>query len=161
MTINVDALNAVQDKVFATQEYWPKEGDPDHHTFCNLATIAVAQGVGCQALDSAPGKEPLMADEIYQLFMATPAVFAPLTMRDCQDAVNAGVLVFAALPNWRLQESHGHICTLTTGVGDHSGRWNSFTPFCMNLGRTGTCFRRKGVNWAFQFVPEFFSWNQP
>jgi hypothetical protein len=153
-------LNIVQDKVFADKRFWPKEDDSDHMTFCNLATIAVAQGIGCHALDSPQNRQPLLADEIYQLFVTTPAVFTPLAMRDSQDRVNAGGLVFAVLPGWKLQESHGHICTLTPGVGDHSGRWNAFTPFCLNLGRPGTCFRRKGVNWAFQFVPEFFVWNQ-
>lgn len=151
-------LDAVQDQVFADKQYWPKDDDPDHRTFCNLAAIAVAQGVGCHALDSTQGRQPLMADEMYQLFQALPAVFSPLTLRDCQDRVNAGALVFAALPGHKLQESHGHICTLATGPGDHSGRWNAFTPFCLNLGRVGTCFRRKGVNWAFQTIPDFFAW---
>lgn len=152
-------LDRAQDEVFADKRYWPKDVDGDHITYCNLAAQAVAQGVGCHALDPGPGRPALLADELYRLFLSKPAVFTPLLMRDCQEIVNAGALVFAVLPHWRLQESHGHICTLTTGPGDHSGRWNAFTPFCMNLGRAGTCFRRKGVNWAFQIVPEFFRWN--
>ena len=158
--INVDVLNAVQDKVYANLDFWPKADDPDHRTFCNLATLAVAQGVGCHALDAGQGKEPLTADEIYQLVVSTPAVFSPIVMRECQDRVNAGALILAILPGYKLQQAHGHLCTLTTGVGDHSGRWNAFTPYCMNLGRAGTCFRKKGVNWAFQIVPSFFAWIQ-
>ncbi len=157
--IDIKLLNDVQDTVYANLAYWPKEDDPDHKTFCNMATIAVAQGIGCHALDSAQGKEPLTADEIYQLLISNRAVFSPMVMRECQDRVNGGSFIIAILPGYKLRQSHGHLCTLTPGVGDHSGRWNSFTPFCMNLGRAGTCFRKKGVNWAFQVVPLFFAWN--
>lgn len=159
--LDIKILDDVQNQVFADKRYWPKDDDPDHRTFCNLATIAVAQGVGCHALDAGEGRPPLMADEIYQLFKTMPAAFLPIAMRNCQKLVNAGGLIFGVLPAHKLQESHGHVCTLATGVGDHSGRWNSFTPFCMNLGRAGTCFRRKGVNWAFQMIPEFFMWVTP
>lgn len=152
-------LDSVQDQVFANKKFWPKDDDPDHTTFCNMATIAVAQGVGCHAMDSPQGKEPLTADEIYQLCLTTPAVFLPVTMRECQDQANAGNFLLAILPSYKLRQGHGHLCSLTTGVGDHSGRWNAFTPLCMNLGRAGTCFRRKGINWAFQIIPDFFAWN--
>lgn len=158
--IDVKLLNDAQDRIYDNLDFWPKEDDPDHKTFCNVATIAVAQGVGCRALDSPVGIEPLTADEIYRLMLSETLLFAPMVMRQCQDRVNAGALMFAILPSWKLQQSHGHICTLTTGMGDHSGRWNTFTPFCMNLGRAGTCFRKKGVNWAFQTVPEIFAWVQ-
>jgi hypothetical protein len=156
--VELKKLDEIQDQVFADKRYWPKDDDPDHKTFCNMATIAIAQGVGCHALDSPPGKEPLMADEIYRLLLSTPAVFHPVTMRDCQQFVNDGHFVLAILPSFKLRQAHGHLCTLTSGVGDHSGRWDAHTPMCMNLGRAGTCFRRKGVNWAFQTIPEFFAW---
>ena len=79
-------------------------------------------------------------------------------MSKCQTMVNSGVLIFAIAPSWNLHQHSGHICTLTTGVGDYSGNWKMHTPFCMNLGRSGTCFRQRGVNWAFPTVPEFYAW---
>ena len=99
----------------------------------------------------------MTADEIYNLFR-TARIFDPVPMAKCQDLVNQGALIFAVSPSWDLHQGHGHICTLTPGIGDYSGRWKGYTPFCMNLGRTGTCFRQRGVNWAFQIVPEFYRW---
>lgn len=157
MTGFVDSLNAAQDAVFNDKAFWPKEEDGDEITSCNLATIAVANKVGCRELDSEPGCESMRADELYH-FLISSKVFIPTRLTACQGLANEGNLVLAIVPSWNLHQNEGHVCTLTTGVGDYSGRWSSFTPFCMNLGRTGTCFRRKGVNWAFQVVPEFYLW---
>lgn len=155
--IDVNELNAVQDRVFGNVAYQPREVHGDEVTFCNLATLAVAAGVGCNQLTRPTGGEPYTADQIYHLFQESTNFYRQ-SMPVCQDLVNKGVLIFAILPSWKLKQSHGHINTLTTGVGDQSGRWGAFTPLCMNLGRAGTCFRRKGVNWAFQAIPEFYSW---
>jgi len=163
--ISPDLLNKVQDEVFSAtnpdgvKTYWPKDEDGDEITYCNLASLAVANGVGCHDFDPAPGMQPLRADEIYNLFR-TSKIFDPKPMAVCQDMVNKGALIFAIAPSWDLHQSAGHICTLTPGVGDFSGRWNLHTPFCMNLGRAGTCFRQRGVNWAFQIVPEFYWWSR-
>lgn len=150
-------LNAAQDIVFADKRYWPKDIDGDEITYCNTATLAVTLGVGCHALDRASNLEPYTADGLYTLFQNS-GKFAQQPMKVCQKLVNNGALIFAILPSWKLHQGHGHVCTLTPGVGDHSGRWDVFTPLCMNLGRAGTCFRARGVNWAFQMVPEFYSW---
>lgn len=156
-------LNTVQDEVINRRNadgirvFWPREEDGDEITYCNLAALAVAQGVGCHDLDSQPGKEPMTADAIYNLFR-TSKIFDPKPMAVCQDLVNKGALIFGIAPSWDLHQGHGHICTLTPGIGDYSGRWNMHTPLCMNLGRSGTCFRSKGINWAFQIVPEFYMW---
>jgi hypothetical protein len=155
--VSVDELNAVQDKVFADQALWPKETDGDHMTFCNVAALHVAQGVGCHDFDPPAGTDPIRADKLYNLFKYSP-LFHQQPMQDCQDLVNKGALILAILPSWVLRQQNGHICTLTSGVGDHSGRWDRFAPFCLNLGRAGTCFRQKGVNWAFQMMPEFYLW---
>ncbi len=152
-----DTLNAVQDQVFANKAYWPKEEDGDEITFCNVASLAVANGVECHDFDPMPGAQPLRADEIYHLLVSSK-LFIPTRMAMCQALVNEGNLILAIAPSWNLHQGEGHVCTLTPGVGDFSGRWNSFTPLCMNLGRSGTCSRRRGVNWAFQIVPEFYRW---
>ena len=78
-------------------------------------------------------------------------------MADAQDLANEGTILVSILPAQKLGQSHGHVNTLTTGQGDYSGKWNCKTPFCMNLGRVGTCFRARGVNWAFQVVPEIYA----
>lgn len=155
-----DTLNAAQDQVFANKAYWPKEEDGDEITFCNLATLAVANGVGCHGFDPPEGMIPLRADEIYHVLSSSKA-FIPQRMSMCQALVNEGAFILAILPSWNLHQAEGHICSLTPGVGDFSGRWNSFTPMCMNLGRIGTCFRQKGINWAFQIVPELYLWSPP
>lgn len=155
--IDVNVLNAIQDKVFADPAFQPKELHGDEVTFCNLATLAVAAGVGCHDLERPAGVTPYMADQIYNLFQNSKTFFRQ-TMPVCQELVNKGAFVIAILPSWKLKQSHGHLCTLTSGPGDRSGRWDAFTPLVMNLGRFGTCFRRKGVNWAFQTIPEFYSW---
>lgn len=158
--VDVNALSAAQDTVFADHSVWPTDVDGDEITYCNIASLHVANLVGCHDFDPSKGREPLRADEIYSLFRNS-RVFNPRPMRICQDLVNNGALIFAILPSWELHQHAGHICTLTPGVGDFSGRWNSHTPMCMNLGRAGTCFRRRGVNWAFQMIPEFYVWGNP
>jgi hypothetical protein len=158
--VNVDDLNAAQDSVFADQTLWPKEQDGDEVTFCNLAALHVANGVGCHEFDTAKTAQPMRADAIYTLVQSSSA-FRRHPLQDCQELVNRGALVLAILPSWHLHQRSGHVCTLTPGVGDHSGRWDMYTPVCMNLGRYGTCFRRKGVNWAFQLVPDFYMWVSP
>jgi hypothetical protein len=159
-TVNVDSLNAVQDEVFADKTLWPREVDHDAVTYCNLAALRVARGVGCRALDAPGGDPPLTADKMYNLIKFS-TLFHKTPMEDCQRIVNSGALIVAILPSWSLRQHSGHVCTLTSGIGDHSGRWERFTPFCMNLGRVGTCFRQKGINWAFQMIPEFFQWMSP
>lgn len=157
--IDINELNAAQDHIFGDLSLWPKEFDGDERTYCNIASLRVANAVGCHDFDPPEGKDPLLADEVYNLFMKSQT-FIRQRMEDCQNLVNNGYLVFAILPSWELHQNSGHICSLTPGVGDYSGRWKLFTPFCMNLGRSGTCFRRKGVNWAFQRQPEFYLWRQ-
>ena len=155
---NPALLNLVQDKVFANPNRWPMIGNKEEITYCNLAALDVAHGVGCTDLDS-PGKEPLLADQMYDLMKGSDK-FLIKPMADCQDLVNAGTLIFAILPGEKLNQGHGHICTLTPGVMAFSGHWDAKAPMCMNLGRQGTCFRQKGVNWAFVPVPEFFAWKE-
>lgn len=146
-------LMIVQDKVFADPQYWP-EGD---ETFCNLATLAVCQLVGCHAFDPTQGRKPLLADEMYSL-MKTSKAFLQKPMRDAIMLSSEGVFMLAALPSSLLHQNEGHICTLTIGDPVYSGHWNAEAPVAMNLGKKDTCFRSEGVNYAFVPTPEFFAW---
>lgn len=148
-------LIEAQDLTFADKTLWPSEGDT---TYCNLAALRVAHGMGCHDLDGS-GKVPYLANQLYELMRESDR-FLVKVIGDCQELVNAGTLIFAILPGSRLNAVHGHVCTLTPGPMDFSGHWDIKTPLCMNLGRVGTCFRAKGVNWAFQTIPEFYAWKE-
>ena len=142
------ALNAAQDAVFAMPEYQPTDYGT---TFCNLSTQHVLRLLGYDAL---AGKT---ADEMYTYISTSPDWLIKV-MADVQALVNEGTIIVGILPSTKLEESHGHINTVTPGPHmDFSGKWDCATPLCMNLGRSGTCFRSKGENWAFQVLPEFYA----
>ena len=140
-------LNQAQDVVFSNPDYQPKA---DGETFCNLATQDVLARLGYNALS---GKT---ADEMYAFISTSPDwLIKPIS--DAIALVQEGTILVAILPAIKLDQSHGHVNTLTTGLPDFSGKWNCKTPLCMNLGRLGTCFRAKGENWAFQIRPEMYA----
>lgn len=155
--VDTTELNAAQDQVFRNKTLWPRTMQGREITFCNLAALDVANAIGCHDFDAPEGHEPLLADQIYEVFSKSGKFKAKL-MDECQSLVNSGALIFAVLPSFKLGHEAGHICSLTTGDGDFSGHWARHTPLVMNLGREGTCFRRKGVNYAFQIPPEFYAW---
>ena len=140
-------LMAAQDKVWSSGLYLPK-GD---ETWCNIATNAVLSALGCDLM------EGFTADGMVD-FMRTHQDFLVKPMADCQVLVNEGTILVAGLTGAELKQEHGHVVTLTPGVEDYSGKWDKKTPLCMNLGRAGTCFRAKGLNWAFQIPPGIFAW---
>lgn len=141
----VQKLNDAQDRVFINKAYWPK----DNETFCNLATQDVLSKLGYE------GFKGMTADGMY-IHVTTSKEWLIKPMADAQSLVNEGSILIAILPSKKLNQSHGHVNTLTTGPGDFSGVWNCKTPLCMNIGRTGTCFRAKGENWAFTVIPEIY-----
>lgn len=145
-------LNQVQDEVFADPALQPH----DDTTYCNIASQRVARGMGCREFDGS-GSEPYTADQMHALIRSSPK-FLIKPMADCQDLANAGALIFAILPASKLNQGHGHVCTLTTGQAQFSGHWDAKAPQAMNLGRVGTCFRRNGVNFAFVPQPEYYAW---
>jgi hypothetical protein len=140
------ALNDAQDIIFSNPIYQPK----DDETFCNLATQDVLQRMGYGTLTG------LTADEMYA-YISTSKDWLIKPMADAIALVQEGTVLVAILPAIKLSQSHGHVNTLTPGSPDFSGRWDCKTPLCMNLGRVGTCFRAKGINWAFQVVPEIYA----
>jgi len=140
-------ISAAQDAVFANKSYWPTE---DGVTFCNVATQDVLLKLGYAALE---GKT---ADEMYA-YISTSKDWLIKPMADVQFLVNTGTVCVAILPASKLGQSHGHVNTITPGDEEFSGHWNCKAPVCMNLGRTGTCFRSQGENWAFQPMPEIYA----
>lgn len=143
-------LNAAQNDVFATKEYWPQDTDGAETTFCNLATQDVLSRLNYDGLKG------LTADEMYAK-ISTSDEWLIKPMADAIALVQEGTILVAILPAAKLGQSHGHVNTLTPGSPDFSGKWNCKTPLCMNLGRAGTCFRTKGENWAFQIPPEIYA----
>lgn len=146
MIKNPDSLREAQDIVFANPAYKP-QGD---QTFCNLATNDVLARLGYSVL------QDKTADEMYA-FISTSNEWLIKPMSDAISLVHEGTILLAILPAEKLGQSHGHVNTLTPGSPDFSGRWNCKTPLCMNIGRSGTCFRAKGENWAFQTPPEIYA----
>lgn len=139
-------LSAVQNSVFANQSYWPKHDE----TFCNFATQDVLSQMGYSLMKG------MTADEMYA-FVWTSKDWLIKPIAGTQDLVNGGTILISILPADKLQQSHGHVNTLTPGIQDFSGHWNMKTPVCMNLGRAGTCFRSKGINYAFVPEPEIYA----
>lgn len=154
-------LSMIQDQVWENPQFHAETlKDGMVVTHCNASAHAVARAYGCLAFLDLKTNAPYMADEIYDL-MGRSSDFAIKRMDECQALVNQGVLIFAALPSYKLGESHGHIVSLTPGNEEFSGTWNAKTPACLNLGGVTTSFRNKGINWAFPVkkgIPDFFAW---
>lgn len=142
----VQKLNEAQDAVFADKSYSPL----DDKTYCNLATQDVLRRLGYDKLDL------MIADHMYA-YISSSKEWLRKPMADAILLVQEGTIIVAILPSIALNELHGHVNTLTPGSADFSGRWDSKTPLCMNLGRVGTCFRARGINWAFQIEPEIYA----
>jgi hypothetical protein len=146
-------LAEAQDRVWVSGDFQPKETDAGEMTYCNLAVSTVLGMMGCHALDH------LTAGAMV-LRMREHPDWEMCRMQEAQMRVNQGSLIVAGLTANELGQTHAHVCTLTPGVVDFAGKWGVTTPVCMNLGRKGTCFRSKGVNWAFQIRPDFFVWKE-
>lgn len=148
---NKDLLIGTQDRVWNSGNYLPKTINGKPTTFCNEAVNAVLNAMGCSEMTG------MRADEMVA-YMRTSKTFLIKPMEDCQFLANEGVVIVAAMTSLELKQSHGHVCTVTPGIGDYSGHWNKKTPLVLNLGRTGTCFRSRGVNYAFVTMPAFYAW---
>ena len=148
-------LSVAQDAVFANPAYQPKA---DGETFCNLATQDVLRRMGYDLFDvlNVGGDKPFTADEMY-FYISTHPEWLIKPMVDAQGLVNEGVILVAILPAVKLGQEHGHVNTLSPGVGGFSGHWDMSDPVCMNLGRAGTCFRSKGLSFAFVPIPEIYA----
>jgi hypothetical protein len=140
-------LSKIQDMVFANPAYQPKV---DGETFCNTATQDVLRNIGYFALSG------FSADGMYK-YVSASKDWLIKPMADAQALVNVGTVLISILPSVKLNQDHGHVNTLTPGPGDFSGNWNCKTPVCMNIGRAGTCFRIRGINWAFVPIPEIYA----
>lgn len=139
-------LNEAQNIVFANKAYWPNAGQ----TFCNEATQDVLNRLGYNALNG------MLADIMYKM-IAGASDWKLIAMEDAQAIANAGTILVATLPSYKLGQLDGHICTLTPGQAVDSGHWGAMAPMCMNLGRVGTCFRKIGINYAFIPEPEIYA----
>ena len=125
----------------------------------NLATQDVLRRLGYKRFDdlNVGGDNPFTADEMYA-YIKTSDDWLIKPMADAVELVNEGTVLLAILPAVKLGQSHGHVAiSCTTGSPDFSGRWQCKTVLVMNLGRLGTCFRQKGVNYAFVPIPELYA----
>ncbi len=148
---NADKLISVQNKVWDSGLFMPRVVNGKEETRCNLAVEAVFDAFGYSAMDTDD------ADHI-MAFLRTSKDFLVKPIADCQALTNEGTLIIAGLDSKQLAQEHGHVVTLTPGKADYSGHWDKPAPQCLSLGRTGICFRMKGVNYAFVPQPEFFAW---
>ena len=148
---NPERLRAIQDAIWNSKAYLPKESDGAEITYCNLAVQAVLDAFGYKDLAN------LNADSM-MTFLRGANDWLVKPIADCQFLANEGTVIVAGLDSQQLKQGHGHVCTVTPGVEDFSGHWNKKTPQCLSIGRKAICFRSKGVNWAFVPEPEFYAW---
>lgn len=159
-------LSKVQDTVWNNPalkaDTWPN-GTPRTH--CNQAALAVANGVGCHEFDPPHGGEPYTADQLWYFFQRKngdgASNFLEKGIQDVHDLVQRGCLVYAVSPSWLLNESHGHIVSLTPGDAVKSESLNIWVPLCLNISTAALSSRAVGVNWAFPMkrtMPRFFVW---
>lgn len=121
-------------------EYAPG-GDLTH---CNAYVNEVCQLYGFNDFDG------LLANEMIDA-MEVSASWSKVTIDQCQNMANMGILVIAglkALP-------HGHVNVICPGKEKASGRWGN-VPSCSNVG--ADIFIGKGINWAFPDMPAFYAW---
>ena len=132
-------------------------------THCNQGSLAVANGMGCHEFDPPANGEPYTADQLYSFFQKDTSGFVEKMMEDVQALVNQGSLIFASLPSGILQESHGHIVSLTPGDMVWSDHLGKDVPVCLNISTKELSSRSIGLNWAFPMsraTPRFFAWKE-
>lgn len=145
---NKDLLIQTQDAVWNGGEFMPKNGK----TFCNLATQAVLHAFANYTMDG------MLADQM-MAYIRSSKDWLKKPIGDAQFLVNEGTILVAGLTAAELQQDDGHVCTLTPGdKADFSGHWNSVAPLCLSIGQVKICFRSRGINWAFQPVPNIYAW---
>ncbi len=152
-----EQLNEVQDTVWNNPAFQARDGK----TFCNQASLAVANGIGCHEFDPPKDGDPYTADQLFNFFQRSTSNFLEKNMEDVQALANKGALVFASLPSWRLDQAHGHICSLTPGDQVKSYSLDTYVPVCLNLSTQALSSRRVGINFAFPMkraMPRYFVW---
>lgn len=148
---NPSFLTQIQDQVWNSGAYMPRDIDLQETTYCNLAVRAVFEAFGYHGFDG------MNADQM-MVFIHASKDFLIKPIADCQALANEGALVVAGLTSTQLKQTHGHVMTLTPGVEDYSGHWDKKAPVGLSIGRRAICFRSKGINWAFVPEPECFVW---
>lgn len=132
---------------------------PDGSTHCNQAVCAIAQAMGCQALN---GKT---ADQILDLISESPE-WSDVPFERAQDLANQGSLLIAGLKSKDLNDQHGHVVVIRPGKPCQSGKWG-LTPRCVNIGKNDFLARAQsgplvmmpvGLNDAFIPMPKIWVW---
>jgi hypothetical protein len=118
-------------------------------TFCNEAVAYIADRMGYVAFHG------LLANAMYDL-MDTNSDWLKIDSGVAQYHANNGSLVVAAMKN---NDGHGHVAVVRPGTLTQSNRWKSSqVPRVVNIGKD--VFIDKGVNYAFQEMPDFFVWKE-
>ena len=85
--------------------------------------------------------------------MARTPEWNPIALGLAQDAANNGQLVIAGMK----ADPHGHVCVVRPGIAGTSGHWvGAVVPKVLNIGETN--FIGKGLNFAFQEIPQIWAW---
>ena len=156
-------LSLVQDTVWNDPREQPTT-DPItgiETTHCNQAALAVARGMGCHDFDPPAGGEPYTADQLFAFFQRKDSKFIEQDMSNVQALANRGVLVFACLSSFLLQEHHGHVVSITPGETVFSESLVKRVPICLNIAGKRYDSRRIGINFAFPMhraTPRFWAW---
>ena len=117
----------------------PKDGV----TYCNIAVQHILNAFNYQKLNG------LMANMMIER-MRQYAEFVKIGMEKAQGYANMGYVVIAGKEG----QPHGHVCIVRPGLEATSGKWKKNVPKCMNIGKDVSI--GKGVNYAFQEIPEFW-----
>jgi hypothetical protein len=127
-----ELLKDACDSILAESDFEAHDGK----TFCNVASLMVAQAMGCDEFDTPDGEDPLMADEMIGLMSSN--VSGHWTVGTGSEAtIHAlgGGLAFAAMSSHDLGEAHGHIAVIAPKTREFSGSLKKEVPVCANAGR--------------------------
>jgi hypothetical protein len=112
-------------------------------TYCNLAAQDIATAFGCNDFNNK------LANEIID-FVEKSEQWERVPLLQAQDLANQGSLCFAM----KKGDPHGHLCVVRPGLPKLSQKWNMNVPVVCNIGAEN--FIGKGVDYAFQEVPDFY-----
>lgn len=129
-------------------------------THCNQGALLVAQAMGCNEFDTAPGEEPMMADAMVAL-MAENASGRWRVVDGPQASIHAlsGGLCFAAMTSEQLDEAHGHICAVYPVGMQSSGSLGHDVPMVANV---GVCLAEEKSSQAFPVLrgeATYYAWS--
>lgn len=143
-------LKDILDKALSNPEFSPSLGT----THCNSAVQFIASSMGCGEFSG------MLADGIYDsMANNSSGKWARVDPSDAAIWALSNGLSIAALPSYRLVESHGHVAALAPLPQEYSNTFRIEVPMVANVGKTVGYMRTSEAFPVYNGMPDFFTYS--